>query len=156
MLLAIGHFCIKNVLTFLIWSNSSEKKLIFLLSEMGGSGFFSEPFDQIKKVRTFFSVIFYKGLVQLSSILAVWWLIWCLILCGEISWFSRRKVFRLSASYLFFERFETQIASLNLKLKVVKLSFAKITKCCHRELRTKSAVRWLLWRVPLNFGELYE
>ena len=31
MLLAIGHFCIKNVLTFLIWSNGSEKRPIFLL-----------------------------------------------------------------------------------------------------------------------------
>ena len=28
MLLAIGHFCIKNVLTFFIWSNGSEKNPI--------------------------------------------------------------------------------------------------------------------------------
>ena len=31
MLLAIGHFCIKNDLTFFIWSNGSEKTRIFLL-----------------------------------------------------------------------------------------------------------------------------
>ena len=72
MFLAIGHFCIKNVLTFLIWPNGSEKSLIFLLIKsktifsfkkiqrwvllikwIGRIGFFSEPFDQITKVRTF-------------------------------------------------------------------------------------------------------
>ena len=50
----MGLFCIKNVITFLIWSNSSEKNPIlqfYLISKK--IGLFSEPFDQIKKVMTF-------------------------------------------------------------------------------------------------------
>ena len=40
---------------FFLFDQMVQKKgrSSYLLSEMGGSAFFSEPFDQIKKVRTF-------------------------------------------------------------------------------------------------------